>query len=200
MKKLIIAAAAIAMSVVASAATCNWASGNMYIAAGENGGWAAGTANLVKNQGVTVNMAVFLITDTQFEQLSSASRSELWEAYGNEDITKLGIGKEVSTTLVGSNNAGAANAITVADADAASGVMYAVVVAAYHDATYNKDMYIATTAKSTYNSATGKGTAGNLISGQSATGWTAVETIPEPTSGLLLLLGMAGLALKRKHA
>ena len=27
--------------------------------------------------------------------------------------------------------------------------------------------------------------------------WTAV---PEPTSGLLLLLGMAGLALKRKHA
>ena len=39
-------------------------------------------------------------------------------------------------------------------------------------------------------------------------GWDAVtmssqmapEAIPEPTSGLLLLLGMAGLALKRKHA
>lgn len=30
-----------------------------------------------------------------------------------------------------------------------------------------------------------------------ATGWTAV---PEPTSGLLMLLGMAGLALKRKRA
>ena len=29
--------------------------------------------------------------------------------------------------------------------------------------------------------------------------WTAV-TVPEPTSGLLLLLGMAGLALKRKRA
>ena len=28
-------------------------------------------------------------------------------------------------------------------------------------------------------------------------GWTAV---PEPTSGLLMLLGMAGLALKRKRA
>lgn len=36
-------------------------------------------------------------------------------------------------------------------------------------------------------------------------GWTATQTasyaaVPEPTSGLLLLLGMAGLALKRKRA
>ena len=30
-----------------------------------------------------------------------------------------------------------------------------------------------------------------------ASGWTAA---PEPTSGLLLLMGLAGLALKRKHA
>ncbi|MBR4616199.1 MAG: PEP-CTERM sorting domain-containing protein [Kiritimatiellae bacterium] len=32
---------------------------------------------------------------------------------------------------------------------------------------------------------------------QNASNWAAV---PEPTSGLLLLLGMAGLALKRKRA
>ena len=32
----------------------------------------------------------------------------------------------------------------------------------------------------------------------SAAGW--YQTVPEPTSGLLLLLGMAGLALKRKQA
>lgn len=31
-------------------------------------------------------------------------------------------------------------------------------------------------------------------------GWYTVATIPEPTSGLLLLLGVAGLALKRKRA
>lgn len=30
--------------------------------------------------------------------------------------------------------------------------------------------------------------------------WNAAEPIPEPTSGLLLLLGVAGLALKRKRA
>ena len=31
-------------------------------------------------------------------------------------------------------------------------------------------------------------------------GWYVVGAVPEPTSGLLLLLGMAGLALKRKRA
>ena len=41
-------------------------------------------------------------------------------------------------------------------------------------------------------------TFGNMASAtQNASNWAAV---PEPTSGLLLLLGMAGLALKRKRA
>ena len=36
--------------------------------------------------------------------------------------------------------------------------------------------------------------------GYSSAGWYGAAAVPEPTSGLLMLLGMAGLALRRKRA
>lgn len=40
----------------------------------------------------------------------------------------------------------------------------------------------------------------DLSGSESASNWQAMSAAPEPTSGLLLLLGVAGLALKRKRA
>ena len=38
------------------------------------------------------------------------------------------------------------------------------------------------------------------IAGQAGSNWTTLQSVPEPTSGLLLLLGVAGLALRRRRA
>ena len=49
-----------------------------------------------------------------------------------------------------------------------------------------------TPAQLTFTASTDFGTAG--------AGWTKVEAVPEPTSAMLLLLGVAGLALRRRRA
>ena len=81
--------------------------------------------------------------------------------------------------------------------------VYGAIIYTYHDATLDKDFYIANIATGTVGAESGI-TLANLgtyflggTSTDSTGGWQAV---PEPTSGLLLLLGMAGLALKRKIA
>ena len=77
------------------------------------------------------------------------------------------------------------------------------------DTVGDQEFYIANVASGTNN---GTGTvlgASNLgtqwastTSGKSSTigSWTATAAVPEPTSGLLMLLGFAGLALRRKRA
>ena len=41
---------------------------------------------------------------------------------------------------------------------------------------------------------------GDAKGGFAGAGWYSASSVPEPTSGLLLLLGMAGLALRRRRA
>ena len=65
-------------------------------------------------------------------------------------------------------------------------------------------MYVTETMDSTFPAAEGlaaDASFGDLVGTQSANGWqNTTSSVPEPTSGMLLLLGMAGLALRRRRA
>ena len=193
MKKLIIAVAILCAAVISQAATCQWASGALKTATSKDGGWSGIGVNTA---GAEVTMNIYFIDSVTFDSLAGKTQKELFDSYSTMSANLTAVNRNPNTSaLIG--------AASVKDESTAiEGIMYAVVTATYTDATYG-DMFMATTAKSVYNGSTKAGNAPNILSTVGARptdgGWQAVA-VPEPTSGLLLLLGMAGLALKRKRA
>ncbi|MBQ4440008.1 MAG: PEP-CTERM sorting domain-containing protein [Kiritimatiellae bacterium] len=174
MKKLMTVAAAVMLGMVANAASVSWdnADGDLY-------GYATGA--------VANDYAVY------FFNTAALTLADANSYLASGDVA----------TLIGKGQAGA-----VADGGwvegEATGYTAGTSITAYLIA-FNSDD--ATTATFAYVSDTadislpGSGVTANysfdLSSSATAGNWTAV---PEPTSGLLMLLGMAGLALKRKRA
>ena len=170
MKKLMILAAAIVAGVVANAASFKWTGANIY-----------GSDLTTKFTG-TASIYAYLSTATV------ADAVKVVDAY------------VVSGTFK-SDSVGTANGFTYEWG------------AAVGDKTYNfyfviedggKEFSSATSDPSAIKSGIAAATATTTVgfanmstATQNADNWVAV---PEPTSGLLLLLGMAGLALKRKRA
>ena len=169
------------------AATCSWASGALKTTADKDGGWSGTTVN---NAGALVTMSLYLVDEATYNGLAGKSQQELYDSYSTKTADLTGQNKNASTgALIG--------AITINQDPAAAGIQYAVAIATYTDATYG-DMYIANTVKTGFNSATQKGTATAIVSDVGS--WsTATTDVPEPTSGLLLLVGGAMIALRRKQ-
>ena len=187
MKKLMIAACAVALAGMAQAYSVTWGtSGSFYDTAGAEGGWnyvAAGTT------------AYFVFA-------SSYSQADLVNdfANGGADMTKL---TAMNTGTVGSDG-------TVADVTGSNtsltGAQDAYVVL-FEGSDY---MFISDVANKTIDTMdvttygfnedqTGEIWSMNQAAdGYSQAGW--YQSVPEPTSGLLLLLGVAGLALRRRRA
>jgi len=188
MKKLMIALVAVAMGIAANAASYNWSatSGRLL-----NGTGNTGSANYISS-----GTAYLLFTDVM-------SQSAVVSAFAADAATAASTvaTKALSTGAVG------------ADARISDGAAFTYDTTANQTAyfvLFNGDnMYISDTADATYMAV---GTAGiefgsltasskpvplDANAGYSAAGWYAV---PEPTSGLLMLLGMAGLALRRRRA
>ena len=193
MKKLMIALAVTAMAIIGNAAVVNWGAGTVT----EPGGATA-------NKSVTGYL--FVLTADQYSALNTAYGSAagdsagekmanaVWSAYGD----KLGDAYASGTTSK-------KGALTLTDDSkdyAAGNTAYAAIIYTY--GTGDEMKYIGNIGTVTLESAMDVDVSGMSInlfgsSTAGATAWTAAS-VPEPTSGLLLLLGVAGLALKRKRA
>ncbi len=186
MKKLIIAAAIIAAGVTAHAASFAWSvpSGRIFDGTGTTG--SAGYSP-------TVGLSAYLFDAGKYSQ------DTLVKAFlaGGADYTKAISG---ATTVVSDASRITAKSFTY-DVTASFQAYFVVAgegkifvsdaMASGIQASAEQAIDFAspsTASKSTFTDATG----------YTSAGWYA--SVPEPTSGLLLLLGMAGLALKRKIA
>ena len=186
MKKLIIAAVAVAMSVVANAASVKWMTSYEIANGTAEGLTSAPMAYLIDSAvlsqtaiyeavmgGATLDEAVSsvavksatlsdgAIATTSFSAFDVGETKNLYMVCFDSDMNALYFSEEISKKMPGTGSA-----------------TYA----------YSNDSSIeaAMADMSTFDTSVG--------------GWVSTAAVPEPTSGLLMLLGMAGLALRRRRA
>ena len=170
MKKLLILAAAVVAGVAANAATFKWTGANIY-----------GSDGTTKFTG-TVEIYAYLSTETV------------------ADAVKVVDAFVVSGTMK-SDATGTANGFTYNWTGANVGDTYNFYMV-FEDGgkTFDSSASTPSVIKSgvAYDSQTATVAFSNMLTATQAAGsWSSV---PEPTSGLLMLLGMAGLALRRRRA
>ena len=193
MKKLIIAAAMVCVAAFAQAATYNWSAlGDTYIYSTDDGG------------GTYPSVAAG--TTAYFAFVNAYSQSDLVTDFANNSVN-------YSKFATGANSAmNASGGVNPSDSFTAD---YTSDQQAYFVIFENGNMFVSDTATATYlsfgtspvafsdqtNTSDWEAFFGDANAGYSQAGWykTATAPIPEPTSGLLMLLGMAGLALRRKQ-
>ena len=208
MKKLMIAAAVVCAAAMSQAATVAWNSGTMYAAVDATGksGTAAGVVvpgTADKKYGSTDHKGTaylfYFETLDAYNTAKSTDVSKLYETYILDS-------KKVATavTTKAPTAGGAANISLTGQPDGTEekGVnVYGMILYVDPDTAKpydNVDAFVkAGFGTATYNDASGT-SFGNV--GLQQTNWTAYSAVPEPTSGLLLLLGVAGLALRRRRA
>lgn len=195
MKKLIVAISAVVAAGIVQAASINWGTGTGVKGVASDTDSSFGTANAAAG---TLNIYVWLVDAATY---NSTAVDSIAETYGSKLST---------ATASATGKSGAAGATAKTDDLAFSTTEVTpyyglVLVGLDTNKDGTMDYFIANKATSNVNTA-GAGTAvANLAKnlggtgGSAIAGWTTAS-VPEPTSGLLMLLGIAGLALRRRRA
>ena len=192
MKKLLLMVAAVAVAASLHAASASWQVTNIY---------KVGSTS-------TSTTADRVAADTYYGYLITITES-VTVAKVTDELSKAGSTAGIVSYLEGIKTASSATTaagkiqkdVTLSLADGSYNMFTVILDSTNGDPSTATNYLIgdtvATTVTSVGNSMIGTFNARTMT--QTASNWTAAS-VPEPTSGLLLLLGVASLALKRKQA
>ena len=176
MKKLLVAAAIVCAAVVSQAATVNWGISKVknYAGAAPTAGWAV--------------MAFYTEVGAGSDAIVSAIKSKT--------AGSLAFDTQSLKVSFGAGKYGPADVAAAGITDTSKNYDFYFVVFNNADATKATEYAMVSDLNKEYSGMAGKFSTAGDFSGAT---W-ASTAIPEPTSGLLMLLGVAGLALRRRRA
>ena len=191
MKKLMFALAAVAMASAASAATVSW---GMSDAFASDSGLTTGKLYLFHRSGDEIADLTEFAKVTSLFTLDNVSAA-LGDGLSTINTTKDAPYTKMLNELTLADGMAAASKLAGRSFDSGSTGYYQVYLVAIADD--GKTIGVSTASRLNIKD---NETTSNAMKGAGDFTIYNAATIPEPTSGLLLLLGVAGLALRRRRA